>query len=256
MRRALLLAFAAVFTASAQLSPADQSALVEKVKVAGAAYSEQLMRFSASQHKLRTTAPVNDRTDAKWKLLERQDSDLDFDAGKLKYKLRRVDGSEKNPERRVKQGYLNSWGEFEAIKWVFAPKRKASVVWDHQEADGPCVLSYRVPQATSELNMNANAYRMIFAYQGWVFVDCVSGNIARVQVKTDPAVMKMGRREVPVGVDLDVRYAPVEIAGQSYLLPNQAVIIGQFNKTLTKAEMSFSGYRKYEASSSIVFGEP
>ena len=204
MRRALLLTLAAVFSASAQVSPADQSALIQRVKVAGAVYSEQLMRFSASQHKVRTTAPVNDRADVKWKRLETQDSDLDFDAGKLKYKLRRVDGSEKNTERRVKQGYLSSWGEFEAIKWVFAPERKASLAWDHLDADGTCVLFYRVPQATSELVMNANAYKLIFAYQGRVFVDCVSGTIARVQVKTDPGVMKMGRRDIPAGVDLDV----------------------------------------------------
>lgn len=255
MGRLLILTLAASFVASAQLSPAEQAAVIEKTRTAGTAYNEQLKRFSASERKVRSAASVRDARKGKWKRLEIQESDLDFDAGKLKYRLLRVNGSDKNPQKRIKQGYLNSWGEFEVIRWVFAPERKAVLSWDRVE-DGLCVLAYAVPKATSELIMHANESKVIFAYQGRMFVDCASGSISRVQVHTDPDVIKMGRSEIAVGVDLDVRYAPVEISGQTHLLPSEAVIIGQYDKTMTKAEMSFSGYRKYDASSSIVFGQP
>jgi hypothetical protein len=56
-----------------------------------------------------------------------------------------------------------------------------------------------------------------------------------------------------VGVEMDVHYAATEISGQEFWLPSHAVIVGQFNKTLTKAELTFSRYRRYEARSSIVF---
>jgi hypothetical protein len=260
MGRSILLTLAACVVASAQLSPTQQSALIGKAKDAGVAYTEQLKRFSASQRKVRSTVSVDDAAKGKWKRLEVQESDLDFDADKLSYTLRRVDGDAKNPERRIKKGYFEAWGEFMAIDWVFEPERKATLTWDREETDGTCVLSYRVPQATSSAIIDADGSKAQLAHQGRISVDCATGSILRIQVKTDPGVVKLrerfGSRDIAVGVEMDVRYAPTVIAEQQYLLPGEAVLIGRFGDELTKAETSFFGYRKYAAKSSIVFDQP
>jgi hypothetical protein len=56
-------------------------------------------------------------------------------------------------------------------------------------------------------------------------------------------------------VQLDVRYGLATIASREFLVPQQAVEIAPFGKTLTKAEIQFQQYRKYDSSSSITFDD-
>ncbi len=58
-----------------------------------------------------------------------------------------------------------------------------------------------------------------------------------------------------IGTQLDLRYAPASIGGHEFLLPQQAVEVAPFGKTLTKMEMQFRDYRKYDSSSNITFDD-
>jgi hypothetical protein len=51
-----------------------------------------------------------------------------------------------------------------------------------------------------------------------------------------------------------VRYAPAMIGDREFLLPQEALELNYFHKTLTKVEIQFTRYRKYDASSAINFG--
>ena len=45
------------------------------------------------------------------------------------------------------------------------------------------------------------------------------------------------------------------VGSNAFLLPQDAVEIGIFGKTLTKAEIKFQQYRKYDSSSNITFDD-
>jgi len=56
-----------------------------------------------------------------------------------------------------------------------------------------------------------------------------------------------------VGMQLDVFYEPVRVGENEFLLPHHAVLTGLFGKTLTRADIEFSEYRKYISNSTITF---
>jgi hypothetical protein len=57
----------------------------------------------------------------------------------------------------------------------------------------------------------------------------------------------------PVGIQADIHYGLVEIAGQEFLLPQTVEEIARYHGTLTKVEMEFRDYRKYSSDSTITF---
>lgn len=77
----------------------------------------------------------------------------------------------------------------------------------------------------------------------------------RFHMEADPAAVKQGGRDIALGYELDVRFAFTAIAGQEFLLPRIAESTALFDKTLTKAEVKFQQYRKYDTNSTITFGD-
>jgi len=67
-------------------------------------------------------------------------------------------------------------------------------------------------------------------------------------------VKRMGMKQ-EIGSDLDVRYGPVTIGGQEFLLPQESAETAPFGKTVTRVEIRFSDYRRFDSSSSIRFDD-
>ena len=79
--------------------------------------------------------------------------------------------------------------------------------------------------------------------------------VTRIQIETEPASVIRYGKQIAIGMDLDVRYGPAMIASKEFLLPQQAIEIAPFGKTLTKAEIEVQQYRKYESDSIITFDD-
>jgi hypothetical protein len=79
--------------------------------------------------------------------------------------------------------------------------------------------------------------------------------VVQFHLETDPAAVRRRGRDVALGYELDVRFAPTTIAGQEFLLPQSADATSLFYKTQTKAEVRFQHYRKYDTNSTITFGD-
>ena len=160
-------------------------------------------------------------------------------------------------EKGVKPGYFNS-GEFGALQMVFDPKAKAEFEWDHSEvSEGKrlCVFRYQIAKASTNYVFYADGDRVPVGHHGLVYADCDAGMVMRFHMETDTGFVRRSGRDVPLGYELDVRFALTTIAGQDFLLPQVAESTALFYKTLAKAEVKFQQYRKYDTNSTITFGD-
>ncbi len=257
--RAALFAIPVLLSAQspAPPNPAEQKALVARMREAALNYSDRLQDFLCTE--LLTRTADTSGTGKKWKLLETRELELGYISHQEHYRLVKVNGKATETDKRVKRGYWTPGGEFgSSLLYIFGPKVAAEFTWDHEESAGDarsCVFRYHVPVATSSLVINADMDHVKVAHGGFVTADCNTGAVMRFQLKTEPASVKRGGRDIAIGMELDLRYAMTAIGSGEFLLPQHAIEMAPFGPTETKAEIDFRDYRKYEASSNIVFDD-
>lgn len=259
--RPLFLSAALIVTShsqTAQPDGAEQAAMIARMRAVALNYADQLKDFTCIQ--LMSRSADNSATGKHWKPLETQELELTYTAHKENYKLIKVNGKSTGLEKRVKQGYFQPGGEFgTGLQWIFDPKANAEFAWDHEELSAgkrACVFRYNVPVATTTYVMQVNLQHIKLGHHGLVFADCETGAVTRFQTESDIPTIREQGHNIQIGMQLDVRYGPVMIGSTEFLLPLQAVDIGRFYKTLTKAEIQFTQYRKYDSNSSVTFDPP
>jgi hypothetical protein len=232
-------------------------ALIARMRVAALQYAEELQDFLCTQLTTRTVDQSG--SGKRWKLLETQELEVGYIAHKEHYRLVKVNGKTAELEGGVKKGYFAPSGEFgTALLWIFDPKAAAEFQWDHEESSAgkrSCVFHYRVPVTTTTLVMVADADRVRMGHHGFVTADCDSAMVIRTQTETDPASVNRQGREMAIGKRLDVRYGLTTIASKTFLLPQQAIEVAPFGRLLTRVEIRFQNYRKYDSSSNITFDD-
>jgi hypothetical protein len=256
--RVLSFAFALPLFAYGQGSDAaGHEALVARMREAAVTYADRLQDFLCTQLTTRSTDGGSSRKH--WRLLETRELELGYIAHKEHYRLLKVNGKTTDLEKRIKKGYFIPQGEFgTSLMKIFDPQAAAEFEWDHEEAiDGvrTCVFRYRVPVRTTTLMMHADGDRVKVAHHGYVSADCDAGAVRRIQIETEPASVFRNGRQTAIGMQSDVRYRPTTIASKEFLLPQQAMEIARYSNTLTRVEIQFRQYRKYDSSSNITFDD-
>lgn len=235
----------------------EQQALIALMRDAAINYADRLQDFICTQ----LTARSVDRSGSgkHWTLLETRELDLGYIAHKEHYRLLKVNGKTRDLEKSVKKGYFIPHGEFgTSLQWIFDPRAAAEFAWDHEELSAgkrECVFRYLVPKTTSTYVMRADADRVTLAHHGFVTADCDDGVVTRIQIETERAFIKRQGQDLAIGLQLDVQYGPTVIGSKQFLLPRHAVEIAPYGKTLTKVEIQFRQYRKYESDSTITFDD-
>lgn len=254
MRAGFCLVLVTAFVAQAD-NPPDTQALIAKMRAAATSYSEHLHDFVCRETIVRSTS--TDRK--KWKPLETQEVEVGYIAHQEHRRLLSVNGKTEDAQKYVKKGYWIPGGEFgQSLMWVFAPKAQAAFTWDHEEPVGArrgCVFQYSVSRENTTYVLNADADHVHLGHSGFVTADCETGGILRLQVRTEQEFVTRGTMKVEIGEDLDVRYGPVTIGGQEFLLPQESVETSPFGKTVTRVGIRFSDYRRFDSSSSIRFDD-
>jgi hypothetical protein len=250
--RALPFAFALASCASAQVS---HDALIPRMRESAINYSDRLQDFLCTQLTRRSTDEGS--SEKHWKLLETQELELGYIAHQEHYRLLKVNGKTTALEKRIKKGYFRPGGEFgTTLMKIFEPRAGAEFAWDHEETAGAtrtCIFRYRVPVTTTTLMMTSDTDHVKMAHHGYVSADCETAAITRIQIETEPASLVRDGYEQAIGVQIDILYRPVTIASKEFLLPQQAVETARFGNTLTKVEIQFEQYRKYDSDSNITF---
>lgn len=256
--RALLFSLATILACGQVPAPdaAEQQAIITRMKEAAATYNDRLQDFLATQILTRSTASAG--SNPHWKVLETQESELSYVGHKVNSKLVKVNGKTTNLDKAVKRGHFLFSGEFGALQRVFDTKAMPEFEWDHGEvSEGKrlYVFRYRIAQAATNFVFYSDGDKTPAAHHGLVYADCDSGMVMRFHLETEPATVRRAGRDVPLGYELDVCYAFTAIAGQEFLLPQTAEETSLFNTRLTKAEVRFQQYRKYDSRSTITFGD-
>jgi len=227
---------------------AEQRAVLEKMRQYAATYTERLQDFTCTQIMTRSGAKAEPKP--KWKTLEIQEIELNFVGHREHYRLLKVNGDSKNPEKKVKNGYTRTSGEFGSMmRAVFDPKSKAEFEWDHQapgDRRNVCVYRYRVDRENSSMGLRTETRREVLAYGGAVDADCSTGQILRIESESEPDRTGFLIRTA-------IRYGPVMIADREFVLPVRVENVSGFDRTLTRAEIRFENYRKYNADTSVKF---
>jgi hypothetical protein len=208
MRSWFCLALAVVFVAQAD-NPPDAQALIAKMRAAAISYSAHLQDFVCRETIVRSTS--TDRK--KWKPLETREVEVGYIAHQEHWRLLSVNGKTGDVEKYVRKGGWMPGGEFgRSLMFVFAPKARAEFQWHHEETFGArrgCVLQYSVSHENTTYEIQADADHVQLGHSGFVTADCETGEVLRMQMRTEPAFVKRMATQLEIGLDLDVKYGPV-----------------------------------------------
>jgi len=236
----------------------ERKAIVFRMQEAALAYAGRLQNFTCTQFLTRSAG--NSPGGPHWKRLDTQESVIEYVNRKEHSEIVKVNGETIDPAKRIERGpYFTPGGEFGSmLQKIFDRQAQAEFEWDHDEASSclrTYVFRYNVRQATSTDVIQADADRVQLGHHGMVWADCFTGAVMRFRIETDIGEIARSGRRVAIGSRLEVRYAPVTIGTQEFLLPQTAVETSLFYKTWTKLDIRFEQYRKYDANSVIEFGE-
>jgi len=189
-------------------------------------------------------------------VLETQEREVGYISHQERYRVLNVNGKPPGVEK-IKPGYFLPSGEFGTpLGYIFDPKPAAEFEWDHTEQSGGkrlCVFRYRVTTAESTIILYANGDRVHLRHHGLVYADCETAMPMRIQIEAEPASVVQKLSKIALGWKIDIHYAMTAIAEKEFLLPQSAEEIVRFGTTLTKVEIQFQQYRKYESSSTVTF---
>jgi hypothetical protein len=233
-------------------TPAEQSAVIEKVRDHALSYTKELPNYICTQ---RTRQMVQGESFARLRwglgLIEEQISFVDHRETRRVVSLNGQPVAADGPDQ--KRG-TPSRGEFGTLlEVIFDPQTSAHLKWERQttlDRRPVYVFSYRVPQSKGYTLTEAKQ-RIQVPYQGLVYADAETLTVVRIEMKITPQDIPKNSQYVNAGLTLD--YKPEQVAGHESLLPAHYSLHYQMSKGVAWYEAEYSNYRKFSADATIQF---
>jgi hypothetical protein len=190
-----------------------------------------------------------------WRLMDTIQEQLSYVDHKESYKVVMYNGRSIVNVQHNQLGGAMSSGEFGTIYTeIFAPETATDFDWDHWatlRGKRMYVFAFKVPQSRSKYTIYAEeAHRTITAgYHGLIYADRDTKQVMRYKMECDDIPTDFPVKEVKV----DVNYEPVEIAGNSYILPLKTELRSRDTHSMIWNEAEFHLYRKFGADTTIKF---
>ena len=135
--------------------------------------------------------------------------------------------------------------------WIFGPQAKTRFDWsrwDTREGRRAAVFAFQVPASILTHPLANQPQSFLVGYHGLIYADPSTGDMARLEAHMDDP------KDFPFQEDaFEIDYGQVDIAGQQFLLPVSSVGWVREGKLLTRNEIAFAEYRKYEANATVTF---
>lgn len=217
-----------------------------------ARYIDGLPNFICTQT---TTHSAAGRKGDRWSNKGTITAQLVFAGGKEKRTIQAINGKPiSTGNSRASRERLTTEGEFGILLAnILGPDSMAEITWKGFEKlrdREVAVIRYSVDQEHSTLRLSRDYYASAFvAYFGEVFADPDTGVVLRITKQLADIPPELETENSHTVIDYD----KVVIAGADYFLPSTASVEMTIRSGRLRNEMSFNGYRKFEANSTITF---
>jgi hypothetical protein len=114
--------------------------------------------------------------------------------------------------------------------------------------------TFEVPAAAATWYMMIGEKRYNLAFQGTVWIDQTTGKLAEIHWQSHGGLIEAV--EKITGITWDVTFSPVSVAGKQYDAPDAAAYRIDFDNEFDRTDWvdtRFSGFRRFDAASSITF---
>ncbi|HYK19056.1 MAG TPA: hypothetical protein VEV37_13585 [Bryobacteraceae bacterium] len=171
------------------------------------------------------------------------------------YKVFEINGVPSNLSHHEVGGTTSS-GEFGSIlKGIFWPEANAQFTWERYytlRGRRMHVYSYRVPASQSDYHVVVPMKKLdlVTSYHGLIFIDERKHFVHRITLHPDDIPASFPVQEIALVLD----YEYTRIGGSDYLLPLEFELRSREGSRLIKNDVTYDGYRKFEADTSISFG--
>jgi hypothetical protein len=234
-------------------TPAEQLAVIGKVREQALSYTRQLPNYTCVQltrqmimrdafGKLAVAPPA---------VIEEQVSFVD---NREIRKVSSINGKPVAADSPDQQRGTPSRGEFgNLLEVIFDPQASADLRWDRStmlDHRPVYVLAYRVPQAKGYTLTEAKRTIQV-PYQGLVYADPETSAVVRIEMKVSPADIPKGSEYVNAVLTLD--YKPAQVAGKEFVLPAHFSLHYQMTRGMAWYEADYTNYRKFSADTTIQF---
>jgi len=249
----IAISFASALVAAAQnnLSPSEQTQIIEKAREVALQYTANLPNFICTEAIRRFQLPKRSQT---WKLSDTIAVDVAFSDQGERYNLLTINGKPTRKSFR-KIGGTKSDSEFGTIlQWIFQPESQTKFQSERPtdiRGRPTLVFSYHIEQDHSKFAVNfGRRFRMKVAYGGLAYVDRETNRVLKIT-----GVMSGIPANWPVtAVSEELDYGFAEISGQQFFLPLHALLNVTFQDgSQTRNEMEFGNYRKFSSEATLKF---
>ncbi len=173
------------------------------------------------------------------------------------YKVFMVNGEASNLDHHDLGGATSS-GEFGSVmKGIFWPQANTQFTWERfytLRGRRMNVYSYNVPAFGSDYHIVVPGRKLdlVTAYHGLIFIDDEKHYVHRITLHADGIPAEFPVQEV--GLVLDYDYT--RIGEADYLLPLEFELRSREGIHLIKNDVTYDGYRKFNADATITFDSP
>ncbi len=231
----------------------EQDRIIEQVREYARSYTERLPDFICTQVTRRFGDPSGLEM---WRQLDTITARVSYFEDHEDYQVVLIDNRPVELGMR-EVGGATSTGEFGTmLRQLFEDRTDADfrwVRWGKLRGRPAHVYEYRVARSRSQWSITyEDREHTIVGYQGLLFVDEEAPQVLRLTVRATEIPSSFPVQAANTVLDYDF----VEISGRKYLLPLKFEMQMRSGKLLTKNDVEFRMYRKFEAESVITFDTP
>ena len=250
---ALFLAASVLLRAQTDAPPdaTQQQALLAKIQQSAMRFRGQLPDFICT--KLTDRWEDGSGTGKRWKQRDSLEETVYFaQGGRTEIRLLKMNGKPATRTHLTMGGMREDGVVGDAIvpATIFGPLANGQFEWSRWETLAGrrmAVFSFRVPPGAKNYPDGKHAF--VIAFHGLVYADPSDGMVMRRETHVDGPP---GYPYEESGWDID--YGPVTISGREMILPVKVVARYREGRFLSRNEIQFTNYRKYEADSTVTFG--
>lgn len=234
-------------------SQAEQDRMITAMRDYAADYTAKLPNFICQEVVSQFEAG---RKPTKWHQGDTLTSKLIYNNRKEERTLLAVNNQAVAGYRRGWQKPLTTEGEFgELMIGILAPETAARITWSGwEDMQGRRVarFDYVIAQEHAILSMSlSDLSKARVASHGSLWADPQTGAVWRITMEADDIPKQVRTKSSATKIE----YRDVSIGGKTYLLPVIAEAMVAFDGKTVRNEMRFEAYRKFEAESTISFGD-